>query len=459
MTAGTVTALQITFFTVVVCLLTACQHLPSSPQLSAAPMPGYSAQRAVKVWVQTQQPAVVALRYWPASARQSNQAQTTAAVTTHALTHTAVVDVVNLQPGTRYTYEVLVNGKSQPALYPQYFTTQSLWQWRTDPPDFRIALGSCAYINQAEYDRPSRPYGAGYAIFNQIAEREPDMMLWLGDNTYLREADYDSRWGINARYQHDRKLPELQRLLSATHHYATWDDHDYGYNNDNASYIYKNTALDMFKQYWANPSYGLSETPGVFTHFNFNDVDFFLVDGRYYRDDDKLQSPINTPKTMLGSVQTRWLKNALLRSTATFKIIAGGSQFLNIPLETDGWHHYPQRQVFLDWLAQSDIDGVLFISGDRHHSELLKVTRPETYDLYELTCSPLTSGAHNVNQYERDNPRRVPDTLVEQRNFCQLDVTGSRKQRALTISVNNTQGQPLWQQTIRAADLQTPAQE
>ena len=81
-------------------------------------MPGYSAQRAVKVWVQTQQPAMVSLRYWLASARQSNQAQTTAAVTTHALTHTAVVDVVNLQPGTRYTYEVLVNGQPQPALYP-----------------------------------------------------------------------------------------------------------------------------------------------------------------------------------------------------------------------------------------------------------------------------------------------------------------------------------------------------
>jgi hypothetical protein len=27
--------------------------------------------------------------------------------------------------------------------------------------------------------------------------------------------------------------------------------------------------------YWANPSYGLPDTPGVFTKVSFNDVDFF----------------------------------------------------------------------------------------------------------------------------------------------------------------------------------------
>ena len=54
--------------------------------------------------------------------------------------------------------------------------------------------------------------------------KNPDFMLWLGDNTYLRESDWNSRTGFIKRYPHTRALSELQPLLASTHHYATWDD-------------------------------------------------------------------------------------------------------------------------------------------------------------------------------------------------------------------------------------------
>ena len=53
---------------------------------------------------------------------------------------------------------------------PLRFTTQPLWQWRTDPPSFTAALGSCAYVNDPPYDRPGDPYGGGWMIRLRVAD-------------------------------------------------------------------------------------------------------------------------------------------------------------------------------------------------------------------------------------------------------------------------------------------------
>jgi alkaline phosphatase D len=76
----------------------------------------------------------------------------------------------------------------------------------------------------------------------------------------------------------------------------------------------------------ANPSFGLPELPGIFTVVSYNDVDFFLLDDRTYRDSDRLVH--TAAKSLYGAAQLRWLKNALLASSVGFKVIAGGSQFL-----------------------------------------------------------------------------------------------------------------------------------
>ena len=64
-------------------------------------------------------------------------------------------------------------------------------------------------------------------------------MLWLGDNIYTREVDFYSLSGYQKRYTHTRNIKEMQPLLSNTHHYAIWDDHDYGPNNTDRSNIHK----------------------------------------------------------------------------------------------------------------------------------------------------------------------------------------------------------------------------
>ena len=107
--------------------------------------------------------------------------------------------LANLEPGTRYRYRVPADG--EPTGLSGDFRTQPLREWRTDPPDASIAIGSCAYVNDGRFDRPGTPFGASFEIFDVIADQWPDAMLWLGDNVYFREPEWTSPEGMSARYR------------------------------------------------------------------------------------------------------------------------------------------------------------------------------------------------------------------------------------------------------------------
>ena len=192
--------------------------------------------------------------------------------------------------------------------YSLEFQTQVLWQWRTDPPPFRFATGSGAYINETIYDRPGKPFGGEYEIYTRIYEQNPDFMLWLGDNFYLREVDWNSRTGILKRLTHGRATKEFQPLLGSVHNYAIWDDHDFGPNNSDRGFWNKETTLEAFKLFWPNPSYGINGKPGTTTFFEWADVDFFLLDNRYYRTPNSRK---HAYREMLGEDQLEWLEDCM----------------------------------------------------------------------------------------------------------------------------------------------------
>ena len=431
-------------------LLMAQAWTAAGAEITGGPMPGYPATRTAQIWLQVDGPARAVIEYWP-EGRPGDVKLSAPQPLTEAEDYTAHLAIGGLEPGQTYEYRVRLDGAPQPTSTTLRFHTQPLWKWRTEPPDFTVALGSCAYINERPYDRPGEPYGAGHEIFDTIAASRPDLMLWLGDNIYLREADFDSPWGMNYRYRHVRSFLPLQRLLSGTHHVATWDDHDFGPNNSNGSAVFKATALDLFKRYWANPGYGLPETPGVFTAVPYADVEFFLLDDRYHRQSDN--APDAPTKTMLGAAQLQWLKDALLASEATYKFIANGSQILFGKPGVESWVNFPaERSGFLAWLEQSKVKGVILLSGDRHLTRLVRLDRGGLYPLYELTCSPLTSGV-------RDPAKDVPSALfvkgteVGERNFCTLGFSGPKDQRTLRMQVHSTKGKLLWERSIPAREL------
>jgi alkaline phosphatase D len=107
-------------------------------------------------------------------------------------------------------------------------------------------------------------------------------MMWGGDNFYYREPDWNTRTGMIHRNTHSRSIPEIQPLLGSVHHYAIWDDHDYGPNDADRSFWNKNMSLEMFKLFWANPNY-IFENEACTGTFQWNDVQFFMVDNRWFR--------------------------------------------------------------------------------------------------------------------------------------------------------------------------------
>ena len=423
---------------------------PQSWMIQSGPMVGYSDYREVLLWVQTKTSATVKFTFWEQG--QPNQRRNTAEVRTQAAkANTAQALASDLTPGKRYEYEVVINGKKVARPYPLQFQTQTLWQWRTDPPAVRFAVGSCTYINESAYDRPGKPYGSNYQIFSMIASQKPDFMLWTGDNTYTREVDWNSRSGLLHRYTHTRALPEMQALLGGTHHYATWDDHDYGPDNADRSYSLKRDALDVFKAFWGNPNY-VFENEGVTGTFQWADCQFFLMDDRWWRSPNELRQG---PREFLGKKQLDWLLDALSNSQASFKFVVIGNQVVNPTAMPETYATYAEERAELfRRITEANVPGVLFLSGDRHHSILWKQERPGTYPLYDLTISPLTSGTAKL--YPAEEPQvQFPETYVPEHNFGLLEVTGPLKDRMLKITCIDASGNAKWSREIRSTDLRT----
>lgn len=357
----------------------------------------------------------------------------------------STVRISSLEPGTTYEYRITSNGLLAPKEISRSFrfTTQQLWQWRTDPPAFTVALGSCNYVTEERFDRPGKPYGDGYQIYWSIADTKPDLMLWLGDNIYLREPDWDSRSGFLHRYTHTRSQPELQQLLTTCPNYAIWDDHDFGPNDGDRSFVHAETSREMFRLFWPNPTPEQHGVGGVGTQFSHGDVDFFLLDNRSFRTRSDLKT---SEPQILGNAQIDRLIEGLKCSKAPFKLVAVGGQFLNTVAQYENFANYPkERQAIIDRIQAEGITGVVFLSGDRHFTELSELTLPDGNIIRDLTVSPLTSTAYDP---EEDNMLRVEGTRVGQRNFATLTFSGRRKERTMTIRVFDSDGELMWERIV-----------
>ena len=417
--------------------------------INSGPMVGYSTMQEVLLWVQTEETANVHFEYYEIN-NPKVKFSTDKIETEKKNGYVAKLIADQVIPGKKYKYEVYINNYKIERNYAMEFQTQELWKWRTDPPDVKFVIGSCSYINEPKFDRPGKPYGSNFEIFNSINKKNPDFMLWLGDNTYLREPDWNSRTGFIKRYSHTRAFPELQPLLASTHHYATWDDHDYGPNNSDGSFWLKETASEIFKLFWGNPNYNVTGKGGITGFFQWSDLDFFLLDNRYHR---TANNNLTGNRQMLGKDQIDWLINALSFSQASFKFVAVGGQVISNGAVYENYATYPdERKYLLDKIREAKIEGVIFLDGDRHHTILSKMQETKNvYPLYDLTCSSLTAGVNNDN--EPYNSFKLEETFVNVNNFGMLNVTGPTNDRELTIQIFDKDGKELWIKSIKANDL------
>lgn len=154
---------------------------------------------------------------------------------------------------------------------------------------------------------------------------------------------------------------------------------------------------------------------------------------------------------MLGKEQMDWFLSALSSSWAPFKIVAMGNQFItsNEHDETYARYYRAERDTILARIERENIKGVIFLTGDRHFTELSALKNARGNWVYDLTTSPFTAGVNNRGLTE-ENTYRVEGTLAVQHNFSVLRFSGPRKNRQLTIGVYSADGKELWSRTIAA---------
>jgi alkaline phosphatase D len=344
-----------------------------SPEtLTHGPLIGAVDPDRARIWVRTDQSRKVGLRL------SGGPALDTAPVVAWAYPsaktdYATVLEVAGLLPETTYFYGIEIDGvlREDPRWY---FTTPPP---RGQPGAFTFGFGSCA--------RQEHPQD----IFAPIAQFRPDLFLFVGDNHYGDATQLDShRW-------HELNLRATVRglLLASVPTVAIWDDHDFLGNDSDGTYAGGAVARRAFSELWANPSYG-ENGQGIYFRHSYGAVDFFMLDGRSSRDPQdgtvRFGDPVGRP-SLLGARQTTWLIEELRASTATFKVVAIGSQWTTNG-NADSWASFLEaRDAIFDAIAENQIEGVVLLSGDRHRSEFRLLPRPGAYALPELTSSPMAN--------------------------------------------------------------------
>jgi alkaline phosphatase D len=341
-------------------------------ELLHGPTLGCLTDRRAKFWFRTWHEVKIDVHV--STKKDLSDADVASTKTSAAHDYTGVASVSGLKASTDYYYQLVVDGKKLETVYD--FKTMPV---QDKPAKFQIMFGG----------------GAGYTpwferMWTTIDSHKPLAYMALGDNVYIDTPTVQN----TQKYCYYRRYsrPEYRKYVSSASVFAIWDDHDFVDNDGSGgpeieSPVWKRPVWNTFKNNFVNPSYGGGEkNPGCWFSCKMADVEFFLMDGRYYRD--------RKGGSMLGAVQKKWLLGALKNSTATFKVLCA-----NVPMTAgvkpgskDTWDGFPEeREEIFGWIAKQKIEGVFIIAADRHRSDAWKIDRPGAYPLYEFQSSKLTN--------------------------------------------------------------------
>ena len=347
-----------------------------------------------------------------------------------------------LKPSSEYILSLELDLEKQEKTW-SFFTHSE-----NETGDFSFLFGSCAYIGKG-MGKLVEPPGKNHDIYLSMLQQNADFMLWLGDNVYFLNGEYNSHKRMMKKMIKVRQNPEMNSFLTSMPHYAIWDDHDYGPNDGDRTWKNKDESLEVFGRFWPNPGFGTETTPGNFCSFDYKDCSFFLLDDRYYRDKEEFTE-------FLGPGQLEWLKNGLKESDATFKFIACGSQVLNDITKGESYaKFFAERRNLFNFIRNEKINGVVFLTGDRHFTEVLKLEQEDMYPLYDLTLSPISMWVYKFGEghRERYNPLRIEGTLFQEMNFGKIRVSGAEGDRTATLEIRDKQGDLLKELSIHQSEL------
>ncbi len=401
-------------------------------ELLHGPMLGCVTESSAKFWVRTVNEVTVDAVVKSSGTDRSFQTRASGK-TSSKRDFTAVLAVEGLKPGTLYEYELRIDG-GQKAGGGRFRTFGASGR----PAKFQVGFGGGAGFTP-EHER----------MWNTIAGHNLPAFLLLGDNVYI---DNPTRQAVQQYcYYRRQSRPEFRKFVASTTIFAIWDDHDFTTNDAGGGpEIYtpewKIPVWRTFINNWNNPYYGGGvKQPGCWFDFSIGDVDFFMLDGRYYRDKPRSENP-----SMLGDAQKKWLFEKLKSSKATFKVLASPVPWAlgAKPGSRDPWQGYKaEREQIFSFLEANRIDGVILISADRHRSDAWKIERENGYDLYEFESSKLT----NIHTH-----KIMPGALFGYNQKCSFGLLSFDTMKVdpeITYQIINIDDEVIWKLSLKKSQL------
>ncbi|MCB1935915.1 MAG: alkaline phosphatase D family protein [Nitrosomonas sp.] len=280
----------------------------------------------------------------------------------------------------------------------------------------------------------------GYVIFDSISKLNPDFALFQGDMIYADgpippskeiPADVGGGTWINnpskdfvaitlddfrANWKYNLGDEKMTHFLAKTPIYVQWDDHEVSNNwypgeimPDGAPYfgisadVLAANARQALLEY--NPIEG-SELYRQMQHGRH--MELFLLDERSYRDANPDNYDPNGIE-MLGQEQLAWLKEALMNSQATWKIISTHDPLSIVTGGIDDRDAWGQddpavlgREVqlagILKFIKDHDIRNVVFLTADVHYTAAISydpsiATFKDFNPFWEFVIGPINAGA------------------------------------------------------------------
>ncbi len=260
-------------------------------------------------------------------------------------------------------------------------------QFKVLPKDFkqpRLFIISCTSDSYQELQKKQ---------WKQIQDQKPDMLFLIGDNVYVDISPLKILTDINesdiwSRYVDTRNNLDIYKMQNLIPTFATWDDHDYGVNNGDARFPLKDVSKKVFRLFFPMGENAiLTSGPGVASSLKIDTQQFLFLDNRTFR------SPLKTnPQTHFGQEQMAWLLQSLKEHKGTTWLISGDQFFgAHHPFESfEGHHPVDFKKVIQD--VKKAQKPIVFVSGDRHIAELMKIEKPLLgFETFELTSSGLHS--------------------------------------------------------------------
>jgi alkaline phosphatase D len=274
---------------------------------------------------------------------------------------------------------------------------------------------------------------------------------------------------------------------------AQWDDHEVINNwypqkmltNDNR-YKVKSVALLAARAKRAflefNPIRSNGDDPErVFRTIHYGpSLDVFVIDMRTYRaaNNANKQEKRGPETEFLGREQIQWLKQALLASRATWKVIAS-----DMPLGIVVFDDFMKREGseavangdgpalgreleiadLLRFIKYNDINNVVWITGDVHYTaahfyDPSKAQFTDFNPFYEFVSGPLNAGTFGPNDMDNTFGPQVVFSKVPEAGkvnlppsaglqfFGQVQISGQTE--VMTVTLRDLEGKSLYSQEI-----------